>query len=142
MHGKAICPPVAAGFFIPMTDEQTFQLEYDVRPLYRVRRPIAYKDEIIPVGALHRLEKIPPEGIKRMRDIRQSICEVKPPPLMALPGWKTRADKLARAGIMDAVQFLGVEPVAAADYMGVKPLTIDRWKREVMEWLTPQDRRR
>ncbi|NIP86510.1 MAG: hypothetical protein GTO03_13465 [Planctomycetales bacterium] len=109
----------------------------DRRPLYRVRKPIAYKGSVIPRGALHRLEKVSGEGIRRLK-ARGTINEVQGPPLEALPGWTRRGARLAAAGIEGAAQFLGADLAQTARVMRVKPRTVQRWKDEVREWLTPE----
>jgi hypothetical protein len=112
------------------------RIEWDRRPLYRVRRPIAYKRQVIPRGALHRLEKISGVGIEKLL-AKGAIHEVQGPPLEVLPGWTKRAQRLARAGIVDAAQFLGADLAQVAAFMGVKPATVLRWMDEVRGWLTP-----
>lgn len=125
-----------------MTEETVPQLDYDARPLYRVTFPIAYKNDVIAVGDLHRLEKVPREGIEKLK-LRGTIIPVQPPPLAVLPGWTRRAGRLGKAGIHDAVQLLGVDTDQAAEYMRVKPRTVTRWKREVLCWLkAPEEKRR
>ncbi len=116
------------------------QIDFDVRPLYRVTFPIAYGDEVIKAGSLHRLEKCTPETLERLIQ-RGTIAEVQPPPLFALPGWTRRADKFEDVGITDAMQFLGVDAVQAAELMRVKPATVERWKREVLGWLQAPESR-
>ena len=120
--------------------EQIPQIDYDARPLYRVTFPIAYKDQRITAGSLHRLEKIRPETLERLKE-RGTVAEVQAPPLFVLPGWTRRAARLEKAGITDAMQFLGADVSQTAAYLSVKPRTVQRWKNEVLDWLKAPERR-
>lgn len=116
------------------------QIDYDARPLYRVTFPIAYKNEVIEAGSLHRLEKVTPETLNRLKE-RGTVTEVNAPPLFVLPGWTRRASRLEKAGIVNAMQFLGADVGQAAAVMKVKPGTVQRWKGEVLKWLdAPKNR--
>ena len=115
-------------------------IDYDVRPLYRVTFPIAYKGTVIAVGSLHRLEKVPAETLKRLAE-RGTVAKVQAPPLFVLPGWTRRASRLEKAGIVNAMQFLGADIGQTAAYMSVKANTVERWKKEVLEWLKAPDNR-
>lgn len=116
------------------------QIDYDVRPLYRVSFPIAYKDQVIKVGSLHRLEKCSIEAIEKLT-LRGTITEVRAPPLAVLPGWTRRAAKLEKAGIVDAVQFLGADVRQVGQYMRRRPATVEKWKSEVLTWLQAPENR-
>lgn len=113
----------------------------DVRPLYRVTFPIAYGRQVIKAGSLHRLEKVPRKNIEKLK-ARGTVSQVVAPPLRVLPGWSRRAVKLERAKVIDAAQFLGADVNQTAEYMRVKPETVERWKRDVLGWLTAPEQRR
>ena len=123
-----------------MEDDQVAQIEYDARPLYRVTFPIAYKNDVIAAGSLHRLEKVSPESLDRLKE-RGTVAEVQAPPLFVLPDWTRRASRLEKAGIVNAMQFIGADTGQTAAYMSRKPETVERWKREVLEWLKAPDNR-
>ena len=106
-------------------------IPFDARPLYRVRKDIAYGKVIVRRGSLHRLNKVPADGLKKLKE-RGTISEVMPPPLAVLPGWTRRATRLEEAGIANAVQFLGADVDRAAAFMRVKPSTVEKWRREVL----------
>jgi len=109
-------------------------IDVNEQPLYRVRKPLWYKETIIRPGSLHRLEKLDRVALERLT-LKNTIAEVQAPPLSILPGWRTRSHKLAEAGVHDAVQLLGADEKQTAAYMRVRVATVQRWKDEIMQWL-------
>ncbi len=67
---------------------------------------------------------------------RGAIARIAPPPLIELPGWKTRAAKLEKVNILDAEQFLEAEEGLLIDAMKARTSLIRGWKEEVTQWLT------
>lgn len=96
------------------------------------------KGRMLHPGSFDRLEWLKPGGVERLT-IKGAISRVKPPPLAVLPGWATRARKLTEVTggrIVDAEQFLEGETTKIAELMKVKPETVERWRKDIVKWLT------
>lgn len=99
-------------------------------PLYRVLRNLSRDGEIIPRGTISALAQLRPASIEAHLRYKQ-VALVYGPPLDALPGWKTRARKLARHSVITVEDFLLAEDEQLGEWLGVKQATIDRYKREL-----------
>lgn len=86
-------------------------------------------------GTLTRLQWLNEEQVELLKD-GGAIGEVQPPPLKVLPGWKRRAALLKKQGIVDAAQFLEASSEEMATALKMKEVTVERWKREITNWLT------
>ena len=93
-------------------------------------------------GALSFLEWLKAPAIKRLIDCG-AVAPVSPPPLSILPGWVTRAEKLAPLGITDVVELLQANSDELRRALGYKrAATIDGWKREARTFIaTPPERK-
>lgn len=85
-------------------------------------------------GSLVWLDWLDEAGIDILKTVG-AICEVHPPPLSILPGWKRRSKRVEKLGLLDVVAFMEATTEMVAEALGVKPNTVDRWKHEVSEWL-------
>jgi hypothetical protein len=140
-------PPKLAGFFYEKAmmkstgqNTQNTTIDVDKQPLFRVRKPLWYKADIIRPGSLHRLESLDKAALEKLTS-KNTIAEVQAPPLSILPGWQVRSEKLAAVGIVDAVEFLGANASQVAAYMQCGRGTVERWKNEVLQWLTAPEQR-
>lgn len=75
------------------------------------------------------------DSSKKILQAQGAISRVSGPPLIALPGWKTRSTKLKPLGIETVEQLLGVTDERLAEHLGRKPSTITQWKLEAKDWL-------
>jgi hypothetical protein len=67
-----------------------------------------------------------------------ALARVSTPPLLELPGWTKRAEKLAGGGIITVEDLLDADPKKVARLFGYKTTSgVERWKTEVVEWLKP-----
>lgn len=103
--------------------------------LYRALRNLSRNERIIPGGTLTELHWLKPEQIDKLIEVG-AVAEVATPPLVALPGWKTRAGKFGALNISTAGEFLEADTAFMADTLHLKPETVERWKAEVKGWLT------
>ena len=67
---------------------------------------------------------------------RKAIARISAPPLTALPGWKTRGEKLGKAGIVAVEDFLDGDAGLLAKALKAKPEQVVKWKEEVIQLLT------
>jgi hypothetical protein len=103
--------------------------------MYRLLRPLAFGERIVPAGAVKRLG-LDEKDIATLLD-RGAIAPIAMPPLSEIPLWKPRANKLLKVGILDAGQFLEATSKMLAEYLDVEPSTIEEWKGELLRWLAP-----
>jgi hypothetical protein len=101
--------------------------------LYRVLRPLSTgekpEDGKLVDGA--RFKGALPALVKA-----RALSEVKPPPLSELPGWTTRAEKLAAAGVVTAVDFLEADDGLLKEALNHKTTrSINKWREELKGWL-------
>ena len=102
--------------------------------LYRLLQNLAFKDATVQRGSLSRLLMCKPETIEILKR-RGGVAEVAPPPLGVLPGWKIRANRLAKLGIVTAVDFLEADGAAVVKLMRINETVLGNWQREVEGWL-------
>lgn len=70
-------------------------------------------------------------------EMQEHISRVRFPPLGVLPGWKSRAAKLEKAGIETADQFLETEPEAIAQaFSNITAETARQWQAALIEMFT------
>ena len=105
-------------------------------PLYRIFRTLDIgKGRVLHPGGFTRLEWVKPAGREILVE-RGAVGEVSAPPLGILKGWKTRAEKLLKLGIVDVVELLETSPDELAKKMNVKPATVKRWQDDAQTYLT------
>lgn len=92
-------------------------------------------DDKIASGEVFHVSRLSPKAITIL-ERKGNIARIATPPLEELPGWKTRAAKLAKEDIETAEQFLEAPDDDLAKLMNVKPSTIATWKQDVSGWLT------
>lgn len=103
--------------------------------LFRVLRTLSLgEDKVLKPGEFTRLEWLTGEQVVRLMAVG-AVSEVAPPPLSELPGWQGRSERLASAGIHNAVEFLEADPKNIAALMKIRPATVARWQAEVRKWL-------
>jgi hypothetical protein len=76
--------------------------------LYRVLKRLTTGHE---PGDWERGDRFKPKVLEALVE-NGALSPVQGPPLATLDGWKTRADKLLRVGIVDAVDFLTADDTA------------------------------
>ena len=107
--------------------------------LYRIVKKLHVgKGHYLEPGSWSRLEWLDGEGITRLERVG-AVGRVNPPPLIALPGWQRRARKVKEVTggkIENAEQFLEADSKKLAELVRVKETTIEKWKKEVLGWLT------
>ena len=106
---------------------------------YRVLQKLHVgKNRFIEKGSMSRLEWLNEQQVERL-ELVGAVSRVKPPPLIALPGFSLRArkiDEVTQGKIENAEQFLEADNSELAKLMEVKEATIEKWKKEAMKWLT------
>lgn len=103
--------------------------------LFRALLNLDKGGKTIYAGSFTRLEWQTPQQQQVMIDVG-AVAEVSAPPLEALPGWSTRAVKLAPLGIVDVVQFLEADPDEIARTLRRKTEVIAGYRQELYRWLT------
>jgi len=94
-------------------------------PIFRVLRPLSRKHEvIIKAGTLTDLAWLNGEQQAKLESVG-AVSRISAPPLAQVPGWKLRTAKLGK---------LDIEGV------GVQRRTVDKWRAELVDWLTPPQR--
>jgi hypothetical protein len=102
--------------------------------LYRLLQNLAFPDHTLPRGSLSRMLTSKPDVIERLRS-KGGIAEIAPPPLAILPGWKLRSAKLAKIGIVSAVDFLETADDGILKTMRIGPDVLAKWRTEVEGWI-------
>lgn len=103
--------------------------------LYRALHNLSKNEKTIPAGTILAFQWLNETQIGKLIAVG-AIAPVGAPPLVALPGWKTRATKCGKLGLETAEQFLEADTAHLADVLHLKPETVERWKVEVLGWLT------
>jgi hypothetical protein len=98
--------------------------------MYRVLVNLSKDDRIIYKGSIITGRGFQQETIERLIDLGK-IARVSSPPLNELNGWKSRAKKLAMAGIITIDQFIEVDSGELARILNKPPFIIDKWKHEL-----------
>lgn len=102
--------------------------------MYRTLKTLDTGGERIYPGSLVWLDWLGEDDINTLRTIG-AICDVHPPPLSILPGWKRRSKRFEKLGLLDVVSFMESDTGEVAGALNVKSVTVERWKREVSGWL-------
>lgn len=103
--------------------------------MYRLLKPLAFGERIIPVNAVKRLG-LDDGDIETLLN-KAAIAPVNMPPLAEVPLWESRAANLLKIGILDTEQFLESANKILAEHLEVEPSTISEWKAELLRWLVP-----
>jgi hypothetical protein len=105
--------------------------------IYRAHRRISIigTERLISPGEVFHESLMKPKSIAVLEE-RGYISAISGPPLGLFPGWEVRGKKLERKGIVTAEQFLEAPTEELAELAKVKGSTVDRWKEEVISWLT------
>lgn len=116
------------------------KLDIQERVLYRIHRRLDYAGDYIEMGSLHDLRRC---GRKALGALLTSgaITVAKGPPLVALPGWTRRGDRLAKLGITTVAQLLGTDNEVVATHLRMKPQTVQKWQIEASGWLEASARK-
>lgn len=110
------------------------KLHIQERVLYRVHRRLDYAKSYIEMGSLHDLQRCSKKALDAL--LKAGVITVaKGPPLVALPGWTRRGDRLAKLGITTVAQLLGTDSEAVAAHLKIKPQTLKKWQIEARGWL-------
>jgi len=65
-----------------------------------------------------------------------ALALAKSPPLVELPGWTARAEKLATIGVETVQDFLDADPQTLSELFNHKRgTTVSKWKDEARGWL-------
>lgn len=89
-------------------------------------------------GDLISADNFKPAVLRRLL-AKNIISPVASPPLIEIPGWTKRAEKLADLGIETAQQFLDADDSILKLALKLRSNTvIPRYKREILDWLKPQ----
>ena len=107
--------------------------------MWRVHRKLDVgKGKVIHPGSLSTLHWLDRKGLARL-EMRGSISKVSAPPLGILPGWVLRSKKLLKADIEFADQLIEGNAAEIAEKTGVQERTVEKWKDEVIAWLTADE---
>lgn len=110
------------------------KLHIQERVLYRVHRRLDYAKSYIEMGNLHDLQRCSKKALDALLTTG-AITLAKGPPLVALPGWTRRGDRLARLGITTVAQLLGTDSEAIATHLKMRSQTLKKWQIEAQGWL-------
>lgn len=102
--------------------------------LFRVLKRLSRNDQIIEVGEVTDLGWLREEQQQILVDVK-AVSLLEAPPLQELPGWKRRAARFRKIGIIKADEFLEGEPEELSQELRIKETTIRRWQQEVRGWL-------
>jgi hypothetical protein len=109
--------------------------------LYRVLKPLSVGEKIFPAGAVVELASLS-DYAKIVLVKRGAIREITPPPLATVPGWKVRAEKLQKIGIVTPYDLCDAEKSDVARHMRVTTDTVQKWQldaiRALIEPVTPR----
>jgi len=109
-------------------------------PIFRVLRPLSRKHEvIIKAGTLTDLAWLNGEQQAKLESVG-AVSRISAPPLAQVPGWKLRTAKLGKLDIHTFDDFLERDPDEIAKGAGVQRRTVDKWRAELVDWLTPPQR--
>ena len=109
-------------------------------PMYRVLRTLSRgHDKFVKVGTLTDLAWLKDEQ-RATLEMVGAVSRISAPPLAQLPGWKLRTAKLGKLDIHTFDDFLERDPDEIAEGVGVQRRTVDKWRAELVDWLTPPQR--
>ena len=103
--------------------------------IYRALETLRYKKKLLPPGIVS-LDLTPEQAARLIAG--GFIAYISPPRLDVLPGWETRARKLAKLGILDALQLLQAGD-EIPKLLRVKPADFRTWQESIKPWLLPQE---
>ena len=104
--------------------------------LYRLLTNLALGEKrVIPKGSIRRLG-MDQDTIANLEE-RGAVARINAPPLVEIPGWDKRAEKLLPNGIVDAEQFIEHDDAKLAKLLGIKEPVIVGLKKELLQWLQP-----
>ena len=106
--------------------------------LFRVIVQLDKGGTILQPGSFTRLEWLS----SRKQEVLQgvgAVSEVGSPPLVVIPGWKTRAGKLEEVGIEDLVQFIEADTAVLCQALDRQPVTIEKYRAELLRWMTADE---
>lgn len=101
---------------------------------YRVLRDVSIGNDIVHSGTADTLEKLPASTIEILIE-RGVIRRLQAPPLRALPGWKTRADRLGKLGVITVDDLNAASSSKIASSMRVTSETVEKWKAEATGYM-------
>jgi len=104
--------------------------------VYRVLRSLDRGSRIIEPGQIIQIDWLSPENVGRLETVG-AVAQVHGPPLVELPGWQLRSERLAGAGITTAVEFLEADSAEVEGRIEAQPGMVDKWKQDVQKWLLP-----
>ena len=98
--------------------------------LYRICRPLGRDSRVLPRGSISDLSWLTPPQREKLIEVG-AVAYVGAPPLAELPGWKLRAPRLAKIGIISIIDFLEAEEGRIQEILKVRPETVRQWKTDV-----------
>lgn len=101
--------------------------------LYRAVQKLSWGGRTVLRGTVFRATALPAASVARLV-ATGGIAPVSTPPLALVPGWRTRAARLAKEGIDSVEGVLGTGAVALAACFRVRVPTAERWLRELEEY--------
>jgi len=102
--------------------------------LYRALRDLDKNGRIIEKGAVFAGEELGEKALVKLEQLGK-ISRASTPPLEVLPGWTTRAKKLAEYGVITAEEFLSMPDADLAKVSNVPAVRIADWKKLLLECL-------
>lgn len=102
--------------------------------IYRVLKPLSTGHK---VGDLSDGNEFKDEIIDILLNVN-AISPIQSPPLSEIPGWRTRAEKLEKIGVITVQDFLEADPNMIKDLFNYKTLYSTRkWMDELKTWVSP-----
>jgi len=101
----------------------------------RVLKSLSKGDRIIPKGSIICDGDLPDANREILRNMG-ALAIISAPPLVEVPGWKVRANRVEPLGIETADQFIEADNTELRRVFRSSDERIDRWKQELIDWLT------
>lgn len=102
--------------------------------LYRLHFDLAMGGAKLKRDSVQILDKLSAVAIAKLTE-GGAISEVNAPPLVVLPGWKTRGARLAEIGVTTFEQFWRAENETIAKLFNVKDEVVNAWRAELARWV-------
>jgi hypothetical protein len=102
-------------------------------PIFRVLKPLSKGfHRVIPAGSIIDINWLEDEQLARLVVVG-AVAKIQAPPLAKFPGWQTRDARLSKVGVNGVEAFLEADDEWLAERLKLKPSTVERWKKELVD---------
>lgn len=99
---------------------------------YRTHTRLELPDETrLEPGKVFTSQQLSQDKLDRLMEL-EVISPAMPPPLAAIPGWRSRAARLSKEGVDGFGQFFEQDNEKIAEWFKTKPETIQQWKLDLL----------